>query len=261
MMFIGLAFPVIAFLFLGGVIVYTKKSNNPKKKASKKKADDEYENTEFQKKFNKNSLKKLMNIKEIKNNKVYLRNEAIRVTMGMSSPDFELLTDEEQTTFENCLIMSALSLSSSIMFYTTLKKIEIKEPAEQVEKTMNSNDELISDGMKNYCSQLYVAYKKLEDEKGIYVRKSYCTAGVHMPDKDDNKVLNELQSRVDNLAGGLSRANMKINLLNSIQLAQLYSDIYNHGKNLKLDKMIKEDGIFDLYSEGVGQIVELEKEE
>lgn len=121
---------------------------------------------------------------------------------------------------------------------------------------MNSNEDIISDGLKNYCSSLYIAYKKLENENGVYVRKSYCTTGVYMPDRDEKKVLNELQSRVDNIANGFSRAKMKVNLLDTERTAQLYFELFNHGKNHKIEKLERE-GIFDLYSEGVGQIVEI----
>jgi type IV secretory pathway VirB4 component len=184
---------------------------------------------------------------------VYLRNGAVRVVLSLSSPDFELLTDEEQMTFENCLMMLALSLNTPIMFHTTLKKMEIKEPAEDVEKVINSSDEYISENLKNYCSSLYVSYKKIAEEKGVYVRKSYCVVGAYLPDKKEDKILNELQSRVDIIAGGLSRASMKVNLMNSVQAVQLYADLFNKGKGLKVDELEK-NGLLDLYSEGVGQV-------
>jgi hypothetical protein len=255
--FIGIIFPVLAGIFMLFVVIYTRKSKKPK--ARKNNNGDQHEKSDYEMRLDKNALKKLMNIKEIKNNKIYMRNGAVRVNLGISSPDFELLTDEEQTSFENCLIMSALSLNFPVMFHTTLKKMEIKEPAEQVERTMNSSDTLISDNLKNYCSQLYTAYRKMEDEKGVFVRKSFCTVGAYLPDKDEKKVLNELQSRVDNIAGGLSRARMKVNLLNSESTAQIFADLFNRGKNIKIQKLEKE-GVFDLYSEGVGQVVEVDEE-
>lgn len=263
MLIIAIMIPAIAFMFLGFAIYITKKDEAKAKKKknskiNKDKDKDEYKQDEFDKKIKSNKLKQLMDIKEIRNNKIYLKSGAIRVVLSISSPDFELLTDSEQTTFENCLIMSALSLNSPIEFYTTLKKIEIKDPVEDVERVINSTDEFITEGLKNYCSQLYVAYKKIAEDKGVYVRKSFCTIGAYLPDKAEDKILNELQSRVDNIAGGLSRANMRVNLLNSEQLAQLYCDIFNHNKGIQIEKMIK-DGAFDLYSEGVGQIEEVDK--
>ncbi|WP_234121524.1 hypothetical protein [Clostridium hydrogenum] len=257
MVFIGIIFPVLAGVFMLFVVIYTRRSKRPKAKKSSN--FEQHEKSDYEQSLDKNALKRLMNIKEIKSNKIYMKNGAIRVNLGISSPDFELLTDEEQTSFENCLIMCALSLNFPIMFHTTLKKMEIKEPADQVERTMNSSDTLISDNLKNYCSQLYTAYRKMEDEKGVFVRKSFCTIGAYLPDKDEKKVLNELQSRVDNIAGGLSRARMKVNLLNSESTAQIFADLFNRGKNIKIEKLEKE-GVFDLYSEGVGQIVEIDEE-
>lgn len=257
MVFIGIIFPVLAGIFMIFVAIYTRKSKKPKAKKSSN--GEQHEKSDYEERLDRNALKKLMGIKEIKNNKIYMRNGAIRVNLGISSPDFELLTDEEQTTFENCLIMCALSLNFPVMFHTTLKKMEIKEPAEQVEGTMNSSDTAISDGLKDYCSQLYTAYRKMEDEKGVFVRKSFCTVGAYLPDKDEKKVLNELQARVDNIAGGLSRARMKVNLLNSESTAQIFTDLFNRGKNIKIEGLEK-DGVFDLYSEGVGQVVEIDGE-
>ncbi|AAK80007.1 cbb3-type cytochrome oxidase subunit 3 [Clostridium acetobutylicum] len=256
MLVVAVVFPVLAFIFLGGVVFYTRKQNKPKNKRAASVEVDE--NNEDGVKVNNSELKKLTKIKKIKGSKIYLKNGAIRVNLGISSPDFELLTDEEQTSFEDCLMMSALSLNFPVQFHTTLKKIEIKEPAELVEKTMNSSDSLISDNLRDYCSQLYSSYKKLEHEKGIFVRKSFCTVGAYLPDRDEKKVLNELQSRIDNIAGGLSRARMKINLLNSESTAQILADLFNRGKNIKIETLEK-DGAFDLYSEGVGQVVEVQE--
>lgn len=252
----ALVFPVLAFIFLGIVVFYTRKKNKPKKQRNAAVQNDN-ENNDGNK-ISSSELKKLTGIKKIKGSKIYMKNGAIRVNLGISSPDFELLTDDEQTSFEDCLMMSALSLNFPVQFHTTLKKIDIKEPAELVEKTMNSSDTLISDNLKDYCSELYTSYRKLENEKGIFVRKSFCTVGAYIPDKDEKKVLNELQSRVDNIGGGLSRARMKVNLLGSESTAQILTDLFNRGKNIKIENLEKE-GAFDLYSEGVGQVVEVEE--
>ena len=256
MIVIALVFPVMAFIFLGIVVIYTRKKNKPKNKKNVNAQNDNNDGN----KISSSELKKCTGIKKIKGSKIYMRNGAIRVNLGISSPDFELLTDDEQTSFEDCLMMSALSLNFPVQFHTTLKKIDIKEPAELVEKTMNSSDTLISDNLKDYCSELYTSYRKLENEKGIFVRKSFCTVGAYLTNKDEKKVLNELQSRVDNIAGGLSRARMKVNLLSSESTAQILTDLFNRGKNINIENLEKE-GVFDLYSEGVGQVVEVEEEQ
>ncbi|PJI10014.1 MULTISPECIES: hypothetical protein [Clostridium] len=257
MIIIALVFPVLAFIFLGIVVIYTRKNNKPKKQINAT-IQNHNENDDGNK-ISSSELKKCTGIKKIKGSKIYMRNGAIRVNLGISSPDFELLTDDEQTSFEDCLMMSALSLNFPVQFHTTLKKIDIKEPAELVERTMNSADILISDNLKDYCSELYTSYRKLENEKGIFVRKSFCTVGAYLPDKGEKKVLNELQSRVDNIIGGLSRARMKVSLLSSESTAQILTDLFNRGKNIKIESLEKE-GAFDLYSEGVGQVVEVEEE-
>ncbi|URZ15418.1 hypothetical protein [Clostridium felsineum] len=256
MLIIALVFPILAFIFLGSVVLYTRKKSKPKKTKSNL---NEGEKDSESSKINSSELKKLTGIKKLKDSKIYMKNGSIRVNLSISSPDFELLTDEEQTSFEDCLMMSALSLNFPVQFHTTLKKIEIREPAELVEKTMNSSDTLISDSLKDYCSQLYTSYRKLENEKGIYVRKSFCTVGAYLEGKDEKNILNELQARVDNIAGGLSRARMKVNLLTSEGEAQLLGDIFNRGKNVNIEDLEK-NGAFDLYTEGVGKVVEIEEE-
>ncbi|MCR3759360.1 hypothetical protein KYB31_10215 [Clostridium felsineum] len=256
MLVIALVFPILAFIFLGSVVLYTRKKGKPKKAKSNL---NEGEKDNESSKVNSSELKKLTGIKKLKDSKIYMKNGSIRVNLAISSPDFELLTDEEQTSFEDCLMMSALSLNFPVQFHTTLKKIEIREPAELVEKTMNSSDTLISDSLKDYCSQLYTSYRKLENEKGIYVRKSFCTVGAYLEGKDEKNILNELQARVDNIAGGLSRARMKVNLLTSEGEAQLLGDIFNRGKNVNIEDLEK-NGAFDLYTEGVGKVVEIEEE-
>ncbi|URZ16332.1 hypothetical protein [Clostridium felsineum] len=253
MLVIAVVFPILAFIFLGSVVLYTRKKGKTKKTKVLEEKDSEAS------RINSSELKKLIGIKKLKDSKIYIKNGAIRVNLSISSPDFELLTDEEQTSFEDCLMMSALSLNFPVQFHTTLKKIEIREPAELVEKTINSSDTLISDSLKDYCSQLYTSYRKLENEKGIYVRKSFCTVGAYLEGKDEKNILNELQARVDNIAGGLSRARMKVNVLTSEGEAQLLGDIFNRGKNINIEDLEK-NGAFDLYTEGVGKVVEIEDE-
>ncbi|MCR3760190.1 hypothetical protein KYB31_14520 [Clostridium felsineum] len=253
MLVIAVVFPILAFIFLGSVVLYTRKKGKTKKTKVLEEKDSEAS------RINSSELKKLIGIKKLKDSKIYIKNGAIRVNLSISSPDFELLTDEEQTSFEDCLMMSALSLNFPVQFHTTLKKIEIREPAELVEKTINSSDTLISDSLKDYCSQLYTSYRKLENEKGIYVRKSFCTVGAYLEGKDEKNILNELQARVDNIAGGLSRARMKVNVLTSEGEAQLLGDIFNRGKNINIEDLEK-NGAFDLYTEGVGKVVEIEEE-
>ncbi|URZ00621.1 hypothetical protein [Clostridium felsineum] len=253
MLVIAVVFPILAFIFLGSVVLYTRKKGKTKKTKVIEEKDSEAS------RINSSELKKLIGIKKLKDSKIYIKNGAIRVNLSISSPDFELLTDEEQTSFEDCLMMSALSLNFPVQFHTTLKKIEIREPAELVEKTINSSDTLISDSLKDYCSQLYTSYRKLENEKGIYVRKSFCTVGAYLEGKDEKNILNELQARVDNIAGGLSRARMKVNVLTSEGEAQLLGDIFNRGKNINIEDLEK-NGAFDLYTEGVGKVVEIEEE-
>lgn len=268
MAFLGILFPLIGVGAIFAAWLYIKNdeqgsTTQQKSKKRKNKNTTLNENDEDKDKDSKSSskseIKDLIGIKDIKNKIIYLKDGGMRMILSISSPDFELLTDEEQTIFEDGLRQFALILTSPVLFFTTPTRIETKEPLEAVTRLIDENDENIPEKLKIYASQFYNQLKELENTKGIYVRKSFCVVGVNSSN-NEKKALNELRARVELVAGGLSQSRMKVNFLDSEQVAQLLADVLNKGNNILISQLMK-DGILELYVEGSGKIIYEEKQE
>lgn len=251
-------FPLLGVLVLIGACIYTYMDNNKKKsKAIKNENNDKGELENNARKLTK--LKEYISIDDFRNSQIKLKNGSLRVLLSISSSDFELLTDEEQKGMENCLIQFGLSLSSPVQFFTTPTRIETKEPSEALDILINSADKTIPDRLREHSNRLLVSLKKLESERGIYVRRSFCVIGVN-DIVDPKRALNELKHRVNVVASKLSRARMRVNLLDSKQVAQVLTDILQKGSNVLIGQLV-DNGVLELYSEGSGVIVFEEQEE
>lgn len=253
-------FPLIGVLCLGGAYIYTKTDTKRKKRTQNV---SDVNNNVVQpnadpKKISE--LQKLIGINDIKNSKIKMRNGSLRVILGISSSDFELLTEDEQKNMEDCLIQFSLALSNPIQFFTTPSRVETKDPARDIENLINSSDEEIPSKLKEHASRLLTSLKKVESERGVYVRRSFCVIGTDI--LDEKRALHELQHRVSVVISKLSRAKMRVSILDSVQITQLLTDIMEKGSNI-LVSQLQADGILDLYSEGSGRIVyeEFEEEE
>lgn len=252
LLLIGFAFPVGAFIYIkiddnnkksGKYINKTVKTNNDKNKDIKENKPSD--------------IKKLIGVDDIKDNIVTLLNGNRRIILGISSPDISILTDDEIDFMELKLLQFSLSLSDSIQFFTTPTRIETKEPANLVLKTVESADESIPQGLKVYADNLYNSYKKIENSRGVYVLKSFCIVGTSIKDKE--RAINDLKYKCNLIVSKLVGAKMRVSILRSVQAAQLFTDILQRGDNIQIEKLVK-NGALELYTEGIGQEIYSEEE-
>lgn len=234
-----------------------------KKKVAKRKNIETEDINEKDENEIENIMTEVFEIKEVKNGIITLTDGSMRAGLKISSPDFPLLNASEQTTYENLEMQFALSLNSSIQFFTTPTKIETKEPIKKVERLILEEDSDIPLELKSYAENYRRELEKIETEKGKFVRKSFCIVGVDSHEIVDYKrALTELRNRVDNVAAGLARTGMKVSLVNTENELQILMDILNRG-NIHTVKDLIKDGALELYTEGIGvNIFEvIEKEE
>lgn len=256
---IAIIFLVLSVVFIVFVAIYLKydtikMKRNKSKSLSNISSDNEDVSSTAK---NKNTMKGLFEIESIKDSLIKLTGNRYRVVLAISTPDIELLTDQEEESFETALMEFALSISSPIMFHITTSKVETKEPSQDIEKLLSSDDETISQELKDSASKTLRELKKIEVQRGTFVRKSYCVVGVDgIP--DEKRAVNQLKNNVDTIASGLSRARMKISLLGTYQGAQLLANSFNKDSNFQIEQMVNE-GALELYTEGLGVIVHEEK--
>lgn len=237
---------------IGFTIAYKRMGNGPVKKKKNNTAVNDEEQTTMSKSEIK-GLKKKLGIRKIHNNMITMNDGNMRAILSISSPDFELLTEEEQSVFENSLMQFALSLSFPVQFFTTTIKIETKDPVRMIDNFLKSDVDMDLEKLKGYAEALKLQLESIENERGIHVRQSYCIVGTDFV-ADSKRMVNELRNRADTVINGLSAARMKVSILNSKRIAQLLADYFNKFSNNKIEDLI-ENGALELYNEGLGVVI------
>lgn len=232
----------------------TRKLNNSNMKASKSKLSL-LNKVEYKK---EHDIKELFGIEEIKDGVIKLKNGGYRAILSISSPDFEILTTDEQTAFENILMQFGLSLTFPIQFYTTTVKVDTKEAANKINKVINSKDEFISIKLKNAATELRNELISMESKEN-YVRKSFCILGINNI-QEYKRVLNEIKNRIETVTSGLKAGRMRITPLDTDKILQVLYSALHKTSNISISKLI-ENGALELYSEGLGVVIYDETDE
>ncbi|OPJ59762.1 hypothetical protein [Clostridium oryzae] len=253
-MLIAEIFLVICLLLSVGTGIAVYLYLHPRKNSQKQKTT--YSGKERNRKESR--VKALFQIRDIYNGIIKTVGGGYRAVLSISSPDFELLTDEEQEGFENSLMQFSLSLNFPVQFFSTTMKVETKEPAVVLDNVIKGEDAAISIQLKEYAQKLKEKLHDMEREES-YVRRSYCIIPVNGIN-DEKRALNELKNRMQTAASGLKRCNMHVQVLDSTKILQLLHDTLNKGSNIRIDELINGNygGVLELYSQGIGGIVNVE---
>jgi hypothetical protein len=171
------------------------------------------------------------------------KRNAKRSVVSISTTDFELLTDADQVHFENALIQFAIGLNFPIQFFTTTVKVSTKKSVENVEALIEDDSAGVTHELRDYASMLRDKLSEIENNAGLYVRKSYCVFGVDGI-YDDAKALKELEIRKRMIAEGLETAHgVSIKHLHSVEIAELLSSVFNKGQNVSIENLIGKDAL------------------
>lgn len=211
--------------------LYEKKSNKTKKK--KKKTND------F--KF----MDDIIGIKDIHEKYIETTNE-FSVIVSLSTLDYEILNNDEQTAFEDSLISLMMSLNFPIKFKTTTKKFNLTDF-----KNLLNSTKLTEETQIQYREKLIKKAEEIEQSKDIYIRQNYLVISALKINNDKERTLRELNSRFQTVMNALLSANIKAKVITKLEAYQLFYDIFNKYSNLQILDTL-ENGSYDLYSQGVG---------
>lgn len=206
------------------------------------------ENEEKQK--NINSFQRYLDISEIKEGTIVLKNQALRAVLMVSSINFALKSQEEQDAiiyhfqgFLNSVDFSIQIVVSSRKlniedYYKTLTIREKEQSNEllkvQIGEYRNFIKELIE--MSNIVNKtFYIVVPYSPAEELAQVGKSFLggltQSGAKKPSafrsEDFTKNRNQLMQRVQHVASGLSGVGVKMTTLNTQELIELFYTIYN----------------------------------
>lgn len=255
---------ILSVLAAIGFYIFIKYEDEIVKKRRKKRSKNGQENNfkmnDNQKKKERAKLIESFEIKEIVSNGnlggviKMSQKDGLRSVVSVSTLDFELLTNEDQTQVENALRQFALALGFPIQFFTTTVKMNADESVKNIEQVIDDEDEGISQELKHYATDLRDKLKEIKNQRGLYVRKSYCVIPVDGI-SDERRAYGELKNRIRLVIDNLSAIHgFKIAPLNEIEISDLLASILNKGTNMSLKNLLKS-GATSMYVGGEEKVL------
>lgn len=196
-----------------------------------------------------NSTQQFVEIDEIKNGVVLLKNGGIRAVVMVSGTNFELKSEEEQNAiifgYQNFL--NSLDFSVQIIIHS--RKINIENYLKKMEALKEKEEvDLLKDQITEYISFIKGFVKENEImTKNFFVVIPYESVSVSDLKKSvvnflpfiskkknkkeeqqtfDQKV-SQLQQRVDQVVSGLESVGLRAVVLNDEELLEIYYNLYN----------------------------------
>lgn len=194
------------------------------------------------------STQQYLDILEIRDDTVILRNGGVVAVLLVSSINFMLKSDEEQdavieayTSFLNTIdyplqiVIQSRRLNIDA-YLEALKSIEKQQPNELLQLQIRDYRQFVSDlvsGSDIMTKRFYIVipYTPKVDRPGKFFSRLLetfqPTATIHLKQKQFEQYRAELFKRVDNVANALSSAGLKSMFLRTQDLIELYYNTYN----------------------------------
>lgn len=194
------------------------------------------------------STQQYLDILEIRDDTVILRNGGVVAVLLVSSINFMLKSDEEQdavieayTSFLNTIdyplqiVIQSRRLNID-SYLETLKGIEKQQPNELLQLQIRDYRQFVGDlvsGSDIMTKRFYIVipYTPKVDRPGKFFSRLFDTfqptATIHLKQKQFEEYRGELFKRVDNVANALSSAGLKSAFLRTQDLIELYYNTYN----------------------------------
>lgn len=181
--------------------------------------------------------------------------DSYSIVLSYSTKDIELLTQAEQTAFEDNIISFLMSQNFPLKYKTTTSKYNLEDFKNQI-NSFKSDIDVLEEYRRNLINKMC----ELEENKTTYIRKSYITISCNKIEDDYKRTMRELSSRLRTVLTGIGGAGIKFRVLTITDVYQLLYDSFNKNSNLLIKDLI-ENGSFDLYSEGIGTVYNIPLED
>lgn len=196
-----------------------------------------------------NSFQRYLDISEIKDGTVILKNHGLRAVLMVSSINFALKSQEEQDAIIYHFQGFLNSIDFSIQIVVSSRKLNIEDYYKTLEiREKEQSNELLKIQIgeyRNFIKELiemsnivnktfYIVVPYSSSEELAQVGKSFLSGlgGSNKPassflSEDFIKDRNQLMQRVQHVASGLSGVGVKMTTLNTQELIELFYTIYN----------------------------------
>ena len=182
----------------------------------------------------KNATQDFVPISEIRSGILILNDGNMRAVLSSSSINLSLQNEDMQAATFSGFQTFLNSLDFNIQIFLQSKKLDIRNYLGLLYKREKEVEEdLLKIQIKEYIEFI----KKFTEEqsvmdKSFYIIVPYDTAGLgisvkHVNDKEFIKNYNNLMQRVDVVKGTLSALGLKISLVKTEELVELYYKIFN----------------------------------
>lgn len=223
--FIFVLLSIITILIM--YILFDKKSVKTKKSTTRNNTSKDYDSEIIK----YTDLEKLLKIKSINNNIITTLNNEISCVIKISTPDYNIMSESDQTIYENRLIELMYKLNHDIKVITIVRNAEtetIVTNIQQSRKNLDNNQNLI-----NYSNNLEQA---LKGEKSTKVfQKYYC---IFSREKYSEEKINDLKHKSASFIKSVENTGSSAKILNTGELIELLSVILKKYEaiNIKLFK-------------------------
>ena len=202
------------------------------------------------------STQSFLDIEQIRDGIILLKNGALRAVLMVSSINFDLKATEEQDSIVSVYQSFLNSLDFPLQIFISSRKINLKYYLEDLRsKTKEQTNELLRFQMEEYIKYIaelasktniiskyfyvVVPFSPSENQKGKVTDKIFEVFAPKNKAKEDQANFevykDQLWQRVEHVQYGLSNAGVRMVPLNTQELIELYYSLYNPGPVEKLD--------------------------
>lgn len=179
----------------------------------------------------KGSSRHQISIKGIDRDVLILPNDEYRMVLETSSINFYLMSDEEQDAVVDLYKAFLNSLSFPIQILQKVRSLDLDEYLRPFEQKILSPNEKAGEHEAIYSKQIqsYIEYvRSLVETKKILARQFFIVIPYHASKKETIDVVrDQLAQRVIIVEKGLNNVGVRCDLLNSLELLDLFYASYN----------------------------------
>lgn len=176
----------------------------------------------------KNNLKSLWEINDIKQGVLVLPNNEYRMIVRLAAVDFFLLGDEEQHNVEDALASLLMGLSFQVQFLVTAEAIDARQAVQDVKSGLPALFKSVQPYAQEYARYL----EQLTTERKIASRNAYLVVSF-VTDMGIDYARAELLARVTSLADGLKTAKINCEVLGTPAIVDFMYHLLNRGKSFR----------------------------
>ncbi len=171
-------------------------------------------------------------IKDIKNDLLIMKDGTVALVLQTSAVNFGLLSENEQLAIISSFAALLNSLSFAIQIVIRSKRLDISAYLKKLDdhQKKQSNPLLVAmiGRYKNFIETTIRENEVLDKQFYIVISLSYLEVGITKNiESNMTKILTTVLPRRDHIVRQLARIGLKAKQLNTLELIELFNDIYN----------------------------------